>query len=275
MSVSMFDDEKIRIIRKMPEGNNILLIWIYLLTLAGKCNAGGAIWLAEDVPYTDEMLATVTDMPLNTVRLAIQTFVKMRMVDVEGNTIVLLNWEKHQNIEGLERIREQKRQRVARHRARMKALTDGQKECNVTVTLRNAPEENRKEEDKNREREERVPYRQIADKYRELCPNLPQIRTLSNRRKTHLSARWRQHGRSIELFEEAFRKLAASKFCNGENQRGWIATFDWLIKNDENMVKVLEGKYDNRMEVVSGGTDRKHLEEHPFFNRKRRQSNSA
>jgi hypothetical protein len=40
-------------------------------------------------------------------------------------------------------------------------------------------------------------------------------------------------------------RIASSAFCTGTNNRGWRATFDWLLKPDTRM-KVLEGKYDTR-----------------------------
>jgi hypothetical protein len=40
-------------------------------------------------------------------------------------------------------------------------------------------------------------------------------------------------------------RIAASDFCCGVNDRGWKATFDWLLQS-ETALKVLEGKYDNR-----------------------------
>ena len=36
-----------------------------------------------------------------------------------------------------------------------------------------------------------------------------------------------------------------SKFLTGDNDRGWVAKFDWLMANDTNIVKVLEGNYKN------------------------------
>ena len=69
--VDMFDNKKIRFIRKLPDGNDILLCWIMLLTSAGKCNSNGFIFLTENVPYTVEMLSNEYDIPLNTVKLAI------------------------------------------------------------------------------------------------------------------------------------------------------------------------------------------------------------
>lgn len=151
ITVNMFDDEKIRIIESMPDADAILVIWIKLLTLAGKNNTNGFIFLSENIPYTDEMLSTIFSRPLNTVRLALQTFKQFGMIDYnEKNFLYLVNWNKHQNVEGLEKIREQTRQRVAKHREKQKMLP----ESNVTlpVTQSNATEKNKKKkENKNKE----------------------------------------------------------------------------------------------------------------------------
>lgn len=145
ITVNMFDDEKIKLIEKMPEGISVLLIWIKLLTLAGKCNATGQIFLSEDIAYTDEMLSTIFNMPLSTVRLALQTFNQFGMIDIsESHVIKIVNWEKHQNIQGLDKIREDTRKRVQAYRERQK-LTG---ECNVTVTEGNETEEEEKKNKK-------------------------------------------------------------------------------------------------------------------------------
>ena len=56
ITTDMFDNRKIKHIRKLPEGNNIILIWVMLLSFAGKCNASGMIFLTENIPYTEKML---------------------------------------------------------------------------------------------------------------------------------------------------------------------------------------------------------------------------
>ena len=116
-----FDDEKIKLIEAMPEADMVLVIWIKLLTLAGKKNMNGYIFLTKNIPYTDEMFSTLFNRPLNTVRLALTTFKNFGMIDYEDdNVIKITNWEKHQNIEGLEKIREQGRKRVAKFREKHK-----------------------------------------------------------------------------------------------------------------------------------------------------------
>ena len=143
LTTTMFDDEKIRIIESMPDADSILIIWIKLMTLAGKVNHNGYIFLTKSIPYTDEMLSGLFNRPLNTVRLALQVFSNFGMIEYdEYDFLHLTNWEKHQNIEGLERIREQTRERVAKHREKQRSLPNNQ--CNVTgnanVTPGNATE---------------------------------------------------------------------------------------------------------------------------------------
>jgi len=136
LTVSMFDDEKIKIIESMPDKDAILIIWIKLLVLAGKTNASGYLYLNQNIPYTDEMLSSLFGRPLNTVRLALETFKQFGMIHVEDGHLCITNWEKHQNIEGMEKIREQTRQRVAKYREKQKQLQD----CNVTETVCNETE---------------------------------------------------------------------------------------------------------------------------------------
>ena len=124
LRIDMFDDEKIKIIQSMPEGDAILVIWIRLIALAGKCNANGFVLVEDEFPYSDEMLATIFNKPLATVRLALGTFEKFRMIERTEKGIYISNFEKHQNTEGMEKIREQARIRKQREREKKRALLE-------------------------------------------------------------------------------------------------------------------------------------------------------
>lgn len=117
LSTSMFEDEKIRLIEALPEADTILIIWVKLLAQAGKTNASGYIYLNENIPFTDEMLATIFNRPIGTVRLALKTFEQFGMIEINDNNLIsIANWEKHQNLDGLEKIREQNRLRKQKER---------------------------------------------------------------------------------------------------------------------------------------------------------------
>lgn len=80
ITTDMFDNRKIRHLRKLPEGNSIVLIWVMLLAMAGKCNDHGKIYLTENIPYTPKMLADELDFEENTVQLALQALEQLDMI---------------------------------------------------------------------------------------------------------------------------------------------------------------------------------------------------
>ena len=109
LTTDMFDNRKIRHLRKLPEGNNIVLIWVMLLTMAGKCNAGGMIFLTENIPYNSKLLAEEVDFEERVVELALKALHELGMIETDGDYFTISNWKEHQNVEGMERIREQNR----------------------------------------------------------------------------------------------------------------------------------------------------------------------
>jgi hypothetical protein len=72
---------------------------------------------------------------------------------------------------------------------------------------------------------------------------LPKVSTLTAGRKRKISARLRNNG-FVDNFMQAIGKIPASDFLLGL-KGGWKANFDWMIDNDLNVIKILEGKYDN------------------------------
>ena len=59
------------------------------------------------------MLATIFNRKVSTVRLALETFEQLKMIE-RGDYIQISNWEKHQNLEGMEKIRIQDNERQQR-----------------------------------------------------------------------------------------------------------------------------------------------------------------
>ena len=158
ITTDIFDDEKISIIDGLPDRDVIIVIWIKLLTLAGKLNTSGVLAISKDIVYTDVMLAQAFHRPLETVQMALEIFEKFGMIEKIDGVVTLPNWEKHQNIDGMEKIKEQNRKRVARHREKQKSLAQnnesnvtGNVTCNVTVTPNvtqcNATEQEKEQEE--------------------------------------------------------------------------------------------------------------------------------
>lgn len=151
LKVGMFDDSKIKYIEALPERDTIITIWVKLLTLSGKYNEQGYIMLSENLPYNEEMLANEFNRPINSIRLAIQTFETLGMIEKVNGVIKVTNWEKHQSLDSKAKHKEKNKLRQQRYRERQKKLLE--EKSNVTVTSRNDTEEEREEEYKNKEEE--------------------------------------------------------------------------------------------------------------------------
>ena len=149
LTTDMFDNRKIRHLRRLPEGNNIVLIWVMLLTMAGRCNSGGMIFLTENIPYSPKMLADELDFEESTVALALKALEQLDMIVTDDGFFTIVGWEEYQNADKLAEIREQTRKRVAKCREK-KLLNQGNVTSNATVTVCNAVEEDI-EEDKEKE----------------------------------------------------------------------------------------------------------------------------
>lgn len=243
ITTDMFDNRKIKHLRRLPDGNNIVLIWVMLLTMAGRCNSNGMIFLTENIPYTAKMLADELDFEENTVQLALDALERLGMIVTENGFFAIAGWEEYQNIEGMDKIREQNRIRQKKWYEKQKNLSNVR--TNDFITSYNALEEDeeREKEVKEINKEKKTDYQQIVDLYNRFCPSFPSLKNLSEARKKAIKARLNTY--SVEDFEKMFKKAEASDFLKGANNKNWSATFDWLIK-DSNMAKVLDGNYDNK-----------------------------
>ncbi|MEC1650128.1 phage replisome organizer N-terminal domain-containing protein [Bacillus vallismortis] len=209
LSTQMFEDEKIKLIEQMPESDTILIIWVKLLSQAGKTNASGYIYLSENIPYTEEMLAAIFGRPLGTVRLALQTFRQFGMIDItDDNYISISNWEKYQNLDRLEEIREQNRIRKQRQRDKQKLLSiDKSMSRDVTekVTPSHATDIDKeldKEKDKDilsgkpdgasssKKEKEEIPYKLIIDLLNKVAGT--RYRHTTPKTKKDIKARWNE-----------------------------------------------------------------------------------
>lgn len=96
---------------------------------------------------------------------------------------------------------------------------------------------------------EHVPYENILEFYNKICmpAGMPEAMLTEGRRKKLLT-RWKEPV-FRQRWQELFQKASQMPFLAGDNHRGWKADFGWLIENNENYIKVLEGKYLTKVET--------------------------
>lgn len=245
LKTKMFDDEKIQLIESMPEADAVLVIWIKLLIQAGKINQNGFIFLAEDIPYTTEMLSTIFRRPLQIVKFALKTLVNFGMIEVtDSNVICISNWEKHQNVEGLDKVREQNRLRQEKHRSQKRFLL-AENTGSVTLQSRDVTQQIKtKSKNKNKREEDQIPL--VLNSWNSFAEmlGLTKIIKLSDKRIAGIKQRVKEKEFDLDM---VFEKIRQSKFLQGDNDRSWKVDFDFVFCSKDNYLKILEGKYDDEI----------------------------
>ena len=75
---------------------------------------------------------------------------------------------------------------------------------------------------------------------------MAKVAKLTDRRKGYVRARFAEYG--LEKITSVLRMAGESGFLNGHNDKAWKADFEWLMLPN-NFIKVLEGKYQSRVNV--------------------------
>ena len=85
--------------------------------------------------------------------------------------------------------------------------------------------------------------KEIIEYFHKQCILLPKVQIVGDTRKKAIKARIKDVG--VERVMQVIKMTGESSFLNGENDRGWSADFDWIMK-PTNFTKILEGNYRNR-----------------------------
>jgi len=141
LDINILNDTKIKLIRKMPDGDSLLVLWIGILCLAMKSGTPGMIEIGDGIPFTEEALGVELDIPVNTVRLGLSVFEKYKMIELwdDGSTYII-NFNKHQEIDKIKDTVDKSRLSSRKYREKLKLLSMGQpstsssRDGHVTVT---------------------------------------------------------------------------------------------------------------------------------------------
>ncbi|MGL4107014.1 phage replisome organizer N-terminal domain-containing protein [Clostridium sp. LP20] len=118
---NMYESEAMKLIDVMPERDTIHFIYSRLKIQAGRTNDGGYIYYKEEIPYSEEMLATIFNRPLNSIRLALKTLESLDLIEVTAdNYIRIIDWEVEQNVQAMDKVKEKNRKRMAAYREKVR-----------------------------------------------------------------------------------------------------------------------------------------------------------
>lgn len=267
MATNIWDNRKIVQIESLPDGDTIIVIWLKLLCLAGTTNDSGMVYFTKEIPYTEQMLSTLFNRPLATIQFALKVFQEFEMISIIDDFLQISNWKKYQNIEGMDKIREQNRIRKQNQRERQKIMIeqDMSRDMSRDVTQQNKIKNKKEDIDKDnklivsKDTICQTDVRRVIEEWNKLHEvGINPIRYIkpSSKRYQLLKGRIREYG--IDEVLNAINNVRNSDFLRGENNRGWMITFDWFVKPN-NFIKTLEGNYNKEGQHGTTRTAQTHV----------------
>ena len=222
-----------------------LLIFIWIIQRCNyedaKCDIEGkTVTIKRGQFYTSiRKLAQETGETASAINRALKRFESETMIETvkigKGTLISCVNYEKHQGSKkDTETVNE--------------TLTKQYRNNSETIvnTSKEIKKERKKEYISSNKLEDSSTFNFYFENWNDKMPN--KIKALNGSRKLKLKNRLKEDKNFKDNFLAAIEKIKSTPFLRGENNMRWKASFDWLIHNDANCTKVLEGVYGQEVE---------------------------
>lgn len=99
---------------------------------------------------------------------------------------------------------------------------------------------------------EKINYESFIDYFNGTCTNFPKVLKITQKRKNAISVILKKYTK--QQIADALKIANESEFLTGDNNRGWKADFDFLIK-ENTITKIIEGSYGkNKRNNTKGAT---------------------
>ena len=246
-----FKRHDIRIIEAMPNGKDYILF--YLKLLCESVDHEGNLRFSEHIPYSTEMLATITDTNVDIVRSAIKVFCELNMMEVLDDGTFFMT-EVNRMIGSAADNDNANRQRRFRERQKEAALLDRYGSVTRNNESKSIEIDIEKETETDiyaRTREEPLDLQWCMDLWNDLkAYGIKPVIDITGTRYQALKDVLQLYGE--DGYKDAIEKIRASQFLQGHNDKSWVVTFDWFLKN---FARVLEGQFDDKSKMSSGEGD--------------------
>lgn len=232
---NFYDSEEMIILQNMPDGYlySDILMKLYLRSLKND----GKLMFNDLIPYTPEVLAQVVRHQVGTVEKALKTFKQLNLIEILDNgAIYMLNIQNFIGESSTEGDRKRK------YRAKIKEEAEGRTLLKAGQMSSQMSDNRPLEIEKEIKKEIKIEYSKLIEIYNFNCPNLPQVKILNEKRKKTIKNFLKDF--TVEQFEEICKTANSNSFLKGNNDRGWKADFDFLMRVDK-ATSILEGKYGN------------------------------
>lgn len=256
-----FDSKEMKKLRKLAGGDTFTIIYLkmQLLSLAdeGKLYFDGV----ED-SFADEIALQIDEDPEN-VKVTILYLQKVGLLEMQSDNELFLSEVPYMTGSETDKAKFMRRKRKQKNN---NVIDEGNNVTQMLPDVTKCYTEIEKETDKDKEKETEkddtmstgvdgissihIHYQEIIDLFNSICVSLNKVRNLTDTRKKKIKSAYKLLNGD---YEGLFKRVEESDFLSGRSGKWDKCGFDWIMKQ-ENMVKVLEGNYDNKGGNNNGGT---------------------
>lgn len=208
------DGETYATLMRHERAAEIFSAWVLLLQIASKCSPRGTLIKGDGTPHTPHSAAVKSQAPAGWFVLALDY--------LESNT----DWLEVEDV-----------------------MVNPAPDCGNPARRDEEGKGKKGMEGKGKEGngdDASLLLKSIFDSWNSL-KMFPRCLVISDKRRRSLEVRLRDPF-FRQNWKAAIERVKHSQFCQGENQRGWRATFDWFIQPDT-CLKIMEGKYDTNRTI--------------------------
>lgn len=255
-----FDSKEMKKLRKLAGGDTFTIIYLkmQLLSLAdeGKLYFDGV----ED-SFAEEIALQIDEEPEN-VKVTILYLQRVGLIEVMSDNELFLSEVPYMTGSETDKA---EFMRKKRQKSSNEFIGEGNNVTRMLPEVTKCYTEIEKETDKDKEKEKEtdnnmstgvdgispihIHYQEIIDLFNSICVSLNKVRNLTDTRKKKIKSAYKLLNGD---YEGLFKRVEESDFLSGRSGKWDKCGFDWIMKQ-ENMVKILEGNYDNKGGNNNGG----------------------
>lgn len=243
-------------------------LWVWLLTAAVPNNieqtkirwrGGCKILKSGDVLFSLTKLSEQWEVSKSVIHRHLKYLQSTERLKYEsspdGCVVTICNWKKYQedfkedagghktpeeHEENVTRTRREHEENVTRTIIDKVQLTINKEHNTEEYNTLPISEESDSKDQVNKKKQNDI----LSELWNTYCGKLPKVRGVNQSRMKKIRARLLEEPNE-DYWIQVIQRIADSKFCNGQNEHSWVASFDFLIQ-PETHLKAIEGKYDNR-----------------------------
>ncbi len=240
-----FERDEIKILENMPNGKDYIIF--YMKLLLKSVSTDGILIFNGCIPFTPNMLASITNTNVDTVKVAVDILTQLGLMEQwDDGKLFMVATQNMIGSEGESASRVRALREKEKKQKEVKAL-----QCNNKVTKSNTDIDKDIKIDIDIDIDNTISkdivsstkVQPIIDAWNLLgLQRVISIKAGTNRYKL-LNARIKEFGEDQVI--KAIENISTSSFLKGQNKNSWVITFDWLIRPN-NFIKVLEGNYEDK-----------------------------